>query len=1301
MNRRGFRIGTRFLFGIDTRPIKFKGYKPSGNPFRGAILMQDGGSLNFLQPNDRRKLPEGYDIPYNTPSTELAISIGGEEGEPAFLIPSFKYGQRLQDPFGEFQKTGDHLGGPFKTWQDAEEFGKIRHKYVEKGESLPSPLRWWNMQQGGIKVDPMGYWNPNNDPTKPVLIPGNNIDMTNVNFPVMGISDEGDRKVMMPNSKHKFKGNSVLEIPLTNPYKMQKGGTNPPITLTDKAEFDRKNRAYQDSLNLNKYSYLQAKYYFNDDNPDEKSNYNKREAIDRMRGDRETYGTLYNSESDKYGKLIDKLQKRTGYNPVGERYLGEGSNYIFKKPVQPYIFQERKPLGYQSNIPYGGKINPVDISIPPLQLNPQPISAPKIKPIGAWEAAWQNEDGTQGNQSFENEADFMNFVNQQKNYDIQRGVTQYGQPGQADYRKEILLRRAPKMQLGGVKSDNTNVRPINVPYNIQTQVDPLVAMQERIAKEKEAKRLLEKNKTFVQAAPTRNAFEQKQHDAKRKALNQKVVDGSISQKVNERGDIVPTSVGSRIAPTTELFSEKILEPAIEAGMILDGAYLGAKALKPIVNQLGQKYLPNAYKLNPWAFKPNSEMGYRMLGKEGFEDAIKTGVLRAKPMPNQPATGEISLLRNTNRNPNTGKMQKALDRPYFADGFIDERYASDYMAAVNKAENNLLPIPTHKGIAPPQAGSIPLENATIYKKDWLKGYKQVEVPKANLPKMQLGGFNRELFDENAEYNYYKTNLYEQLRKKNPTQFAEMEMKLSENAKNELNNNAQGRQRITSNYNIFLDENELKNTLGGNFDRFQELRNKYKYNYDYGMIEKSPEAMRQFSVNDIAIPSMASSYEDRTNNLYYKPSFNPITGLSVETNMPGITPVKDMSNTVAVKKKGGRINPYRMQQGGFSMQDAYNFIFDDDVPENTAPSTDELESVKQQQFELGQREAAKKYEKQLRKQRNKQLNDEIINSILNFESKNENTTTNPYIGTSTQEASGNLYENASRLQGMKYNLGSSGENNQIDCSGAVCKILNIPRTTSEGILTGARGFGKFTGNWNSLNEGDVLGFDTGSTSFDKGRKYGIDHVGTIVVDPKTGRKMFAHSSSSTGFTMIPLEEAQRKYPNATIYQGSYSRGSSSPNQTQSQTATVLSGKSVAARHNNPGNLKYANWMSEFGAVPGDPGLDGGKFARFPSVEKGLEAREALLKRPLYRDRTVDSAMKIYSNNAYSGNIYPEIRGKKISELTPVELKELTRRQVIHEDSKVAKQLGFMKIGGTYDVDVPMLLELQRKGYKYKFV
>jgi hypothetical protein len=103
--------------------------------------------LQFLQPTSN-KLPEGYKIPYNTPSSELAMSIGGEDGEPAYLIPSFKYGKSLDDPMGEFRKTGEHLGGPFKTWQEADEWERtVRHPAVEKKQTIMFPQE--KFQMGG------------------------------------------------------------------------------------------------------------------------------------------------------------------------------------------------------------------------------------------------------------------------------------------------------------------------------------------------------------------------------------------------------------------------------------------------------------------------------------------------------------------------------------------------------------------------------------------------------------------------------------------------------------------------------------------------------------------------------------------------------------------------------------------------------------------------------------------------------------------------------------------------------------------------------------------------------------------------------------------------------------------------------------------------------------------------------------------------------------------------------------------------------------------------------------------------
>ena len=116
---------------------------------------QDGG---FLQPNSY-KLPKGIKVPYADSSSELAMSIGGEDGEPAYLIPSFKYGQPLKNPIAEYMLTGEHLGGPFKTYQEADKWEQeIRHPYVEKGQSIPTPIKTWGeMQMGGSMPGAVGF----------------------------------------------------------------------------------------------------------------------------------------------------------------------------------------------------------------------------------------------------------------------------------------------------------------------------------------------------------------------------------------------------------------------------------------------------------------------------------------------------------------------------------------------------------------------------------------------------------------------------------------------------------------------------------------------------------------------------------------------------------------------------------------------------------------------------------------------------------------------------------------------------------------------------------------------------------------------------------------------------------------------------------------------------------------------------------------------------------------------------------------------------------------------------------------
>lgn len=72
-----------------------------------------------------------------------------------------------------------------------------------------------SMQGGGIITDNRGQWA---HPGKITRIESPNITMKNVNYPVLGISEQtGEQKLMMPNLDYYFNNTkSILEIPLKN-----------------------------------------------------------------------------------------------------------------------------------------------------------------------------------------------------------------------------------------------------------------------------------------------------------------------------------------------------------------------------------------------------------------------------------------------------------------------------------------------------------------------------------------------------------------------------------------------------------------------------------------------------------------------------------------------------------------------------------------------------------------------------------------------------------------------------------------------------------------------------------------------------------------------------------------------------------------------------------------------------------------------------------------------------------------------------------------------------------------------------
>ena len=67
------------------------------------------------------------------------------------------------------------------------------------------------------KVSTQGYKRNSPDVNaSSLIIPSGDITMQGVDFPVLGIDNLGNKKVMQPGKNYKFKGNSVLEIPIKN-----------------------------------------------------------------------------------------------------------------------------------------------------------------------------------------------------------------------------------------------------------------------------------------------------------------------------------------------------------------------------------------------------------------------------------------------------------------------------------------------------------------------------------------------------------------------------------------------------------------------------------------------------------------------------------------------------------------------------------------------------------------------------------------------------------------------------------------------------------------------------------------------------------------------------------------------------------------------------------------------------------------------------------------------------------------------------------------------------------------------------
>jgi hypothetical protein len=126
----------------------------------------------------------------------------------------------------------------------------------------------------------------------------------------------------------------------------------------------------------------------------------------------------------------------------------------------------------------------------------------------------------------------------------------------------------------------------------------------------------------------------------------------------------------------------------------------------------QTPLKNTYKLNPFAFKPTEGMMYRGLGVEGMEDALASGVFRAKQDIPPSMVGNFD-------------MSKRFDKAYFSPKFdVADQYGQGYIAEVPRSASDWGKRYGKKEWSQIAQRDIPTTEGKILQKDWLKGYKEV-------------------------------------------------------------------------------------------------------------------------------------------------------------------------------------------------------------------------------------------------------------------------------------------------------------------------------------------------------------------------------------------------------------------------------------------------------------------------------------------------------------------------------------------------------------------------------------------------
>ena len=165
--------------------------------------------------------PKSSEISYLTDTNLFSNFVPNKKEEEQQTLPDYNHIQKLIEQAQvqyvapeeeQFQKGGkklNKLGVENSLWNNIRAKRGSGKKPTK--EMLEQERKIKRKEDGGeIPISKDGVFASND---KPVIVPSNFITMENVNYPILGIDNLGNKQMMYPNQKYLYPGDFVFEIP--------------------------------------------------------------------------------------------------------------------------------------------------------------------------------------------------------------------------------------------------------------------------------------------------------------------------------------------------------------------------------------------------------------------------------------------------------------------------------------------------------------------------------------------------------------------------------------------------------------------------------------------------------------------------------------------------------------------------------------------------------------------------------------------------------------------------------------------------------------------------------------------------------------------------------------------------------------------------------------------------------------------------------------------------------------------------------------------------------------------------------